>query len=131
MHRREFLTVSAASAALAAVGGSGNATAASPAAEPGGEFNRTRFRSWLNEEFRLTASDSLRGSRATLIAVEDGPAHAGLDQFSVVFRGGASLPRGLTWLSRSDGTLFLLDLNGAPTGTLRRAHFSLLETQHG
>jgi hypothetical protein len=103
----------------------------SPTAEPGGGFSRTRFRSWLNQEFRLTASNSLRGARAVLIAVEDGPAHAGLDQFSVVFRGGASLPQGLTWLSRPGGTQFMLHLNGEPAGTLRRAHFSLLETQNG
>jgi hypothetical protein len=131
MHRRKFLTVSAASATLIVAGESCTAMTAPAAAVPGGGFSRTLFRSWLNQEFRLIASNSLRGFRAVLTAVEDGPVHAGLDQFSVVFRGGASLPQGLVWLLHPNGTQFMLHLNGEPGNTLRRAHFCLLEAKNG
>jgi hypothetical protein len=115
---------------MVAVGKTGNAAGVWPTPAASG-FSGARFRSWLNEEFRLTPGDSLRSSRATLVAVEDGPSHAGLEQFSLVFRGGASLPTGLCWLSRADGTQFMLHLQGAPATTLRHAHFSLLEVRHG
>jgi hypothetical protein len=130
MQRRKFLTASAATATLMAVGKTGNTAGVSPTPATNG-FSGARFRSWLNEEFRLTSGSSLRSSRATLVAVEDGPARPGLDQFSVVFRGSASLPTGLCWLSRADGTQFMLHLQGAPAATLRHAHFSLLEVRHG
>ncbi|MGO9930509.1 MAG: DUF6916 family protein [Steroidobacteraceae bacterium] len=129
MQRREFLTASAASAALLAAGSTGSAaTVVLPAAGAAG-FNRARFRSWLNDEFQVTAWGSLRRSRATLAAVDDGPSHAGLEQFSIVFRGSAPLPAGLCWVSHPDAQ-FVLHLHGAVGGMQRRAHFSLLEARH-
>ncbi|HEY0801332.1 MAG TPA: hypothetical protein VGD54_10850 [Steroidobacteraceae bacterium] len=126
MRRREFLSTGAACAALAAAG-PGNAAAVSQADRPEG-FSRAQFRAWLNQEFNLVQAGSLRQSRATLIAVDDAIPHAKLDEFSVLFRGGAAMPGGLCWLSPPNGPQFLLHLHGAPEGSLRRAHFSLLET---
>jgi len=129
MHRREFLATTAASAAMLAVGVAGSADAWPCGASNG--FNRARFKSWLNREFRLGAQGAPRGFRATLMTVDDGPTHAGLEQFSIVFRGSTALPTGLCRLSPPDGAPFMLHLSGIPGGTLRRAHFSLLEPQHG
>ena len=129
MRRRDFLTTTAASAAVVAVGATGDAATVLPSSQTKG-FNRAQFRSWLDHEFRLSARSSLRASRATLTAVDDGPGCRGLEQFSVVFRGAASLPTGLCWVSHTDGAQFMLHLHGLPGGAVRRAHFSLLEPQH-
>jgi hypothetical protein len=124
MRRRDFLTTTA-SAAVVAVGATGDA-AILPTSRTNG-FNRAQFRSWVNDDFRLSAQSSLRAIRATLTAVDDGPGCRGLEQFSVVFRGAASLPTGLCWVSHTNGAQFMLHLHGLPGGTVRRAHFSLLE----
>lgn len=129
MRRREFLTVSAASGALVALGETGDAMAAAPIVVNG--FSRAQFAAWLNEDFQISSCGSLRSVRAKLTAIEDRSKAPGLEQFSVVFRGVSSLPRGFCWLSRSDGTQFTLHLRGAASPILRRANFALLETRHG
>jgi len=128
MRRREFLTVSAASAALVALGETSDAMSAAPIVVNG--FSRAQFAAWLNEDFQISSCGSLRSVRAKLTAIENRITAPGLDQFSVVFRGASSLPRGFCWLSRSDGTRFTLQLNGATSPVLRRANFALLETRH-
>ena len=130
MRRREFLTVSAASAAMAAAG-NGSKAAQVLRTTPAEGFSRAQFRSWLDEDFGVTHAGSLRRSRATLIAVDDGPTHGRLEQFSVVFRGSTPMPRGLCWISPPGGAQFMLHLHGTPGTSLRRAHFSLLEARHG
>jgi hypothetical protein len=127
MHRRDFLTAGAASATIAA--------GATPVwrAHDSTQFSRAQFRGWLNHNFHVTAHGALRASPATLVAVEDGPAHPRLEQFRVLFRGAASLPTGMCWLSHADGAQFALYLEAAPCATnesLRRATFGLLERRH-
>jgi hypothetical protein len=128
MRRREFLTTSVTSATLLGLAGT-SVAGVGPVSLPD-EFNRTRFRSWLNQEFRIVASGSLRSAPARLVAIDDGPAQAGLNQFSILFKGSEALPRGLCWLSHPDGAHFMLHLDGAPGSGRRRAHFSLLEPRH-
>lgn len=131
MRRREFLSVSAASAALVALGETSDAMAAAPTVASGfNGFSRAQFAAWLGEDFDIRACGSLRSVRAKLTAIEDRLAAPGLEQFRVVFRGASSLPRGSCWLSRSDGTQFSLQLQGAASPVLRRANFALLETRH-
>src|SRR5271170_728729 len=138
MRRREFLNVSAASAALVAMGETSDAMslgetskAAAPPAPPlGNGFSRAQFAAWLDEDFEIRSYGSLRRVRAKLTAVEDRFNAPGLEQFSVVFRGSSSLPRGSCWLSRSDGTQFTLHLQGTDSPVMRRANFALLETRH-
>jgi len=86
---------------------------------------------WLDEDFQIRSYGSLRQVRAKLTAIEDRLSAPGLEQFSVVFRGASSLPRGSCWLSRSDGTQFTLHLRGGASPVVRRANFALLETRHG
>jgi len=126
MRRRDFIATSAVSATAAAVGVSAQKAMAFPGS-PTKRLSRATFRSWLGSEFRLSAGSSFRTAVATLVAVDDGPASAGLEQFSVVFGGTTSMPTGLCWISHADGAQFLLHLNGPPDGARRRAHFSLLE----
>jgi hypothetical protein len=128
MRRREFLTVSAASAALVALGETSGAVATAPTVADG--FSRAQFAAWLDEDFDIRAHGSLRCVRAKLTAIEDRLTAPGLEQFSVVFRGVSALPRGSCWLSRSDGTQFTLHLQGTKSPLLRRANFALLETRH-
>jgi hypothetical protein len=131
MRRREFLTVSAASAALAALGETSGAVATAPTTPTVADgFSRAQFAAWLDEDFDIRAHGSLRCVRAQLTAVEDRLTAPGLEQFSVVFRGVSALPRGSCWLSRSDGTQFTLHLQGTKSPLLRRANFALLETRH-
>jgi hypothetical protein len=129
MRRRDFLTTTAAAAAIVAVCPTANAATVLPTLPITG-FNRTQFRSWIDDEFRLSGPGSLRAAHATLIAVDDGPECTGIEQFSAVFRG-AALPTGLCRLSHADGAQFVLHLHGSLHSNLRRAHFSLLEPQHG
>lgn len=128
MRRREFLTVSAASGALVALGEASGAMAAAPSVVNG--FSRAQFAAWLNEDFQISSCGSLRSVRAKLTAIEDRIKAPGLEQFSVVFRGASPLPRGFCWLSRSDGSQFTLRLQGTTSPVLRRANFALLETRH-
>ena len=126
MRRRDFIATGAVSATAAAVGASTQKALAMPGS-PSNRLNRTTFRSWLGSEFRLSAGSSFRTSPATLVAVDDGPTSAGLEQFSVVFGGATPLPTGLCWVTHADGAQFLLHLHGQPHAARRRAHFSLLE----
>jgi len=132
MRRREFVTLGAASAAIAAAGAKAAPQPGRDTHEPV-EFGRARFQSLLTHRFNVSARGSLRAFPATLAAIEDGPAHPGLDQFSLLFRGTASLPQGLCWLSHANGTQFMLHLEVASVSSdqeCRRATFSLLQAPH-
>lgn len=129
MQRRKFLTAGAATAGLLAVGETGVARESTPG-RADGELTRARWLQWLNDEFRIRAAGSLRGSRARLVAVEPGPNHPGLEQFSAVFRGAGAMPRGLCCVSHGDGTSLTLYLHGASSPALRRASFTLWERSH-
>lgn len=139
MQRRDFLTASAATATLVAASAGGHAAAATSSVwsgQPAARVSRARFVAWLNSGFKVAAPGSLRTALATLIEVQDGPVNAGLEQFSVVFRGSSSLPTGQCWLSHEDGSEIPLYLDDAAPGVapgvaLRRATFSLLEQRHG
>jgi hypothetical protein len=130
MHRRKFLTVSAASAALAALGETSAVIAAAPnVGRRFSGFSRAQFAAWIDQDFHITPYGSLRRVRATLTAVEDRITAPGLEQFSVMFRGASTLPQGPCSLWRADGTHFTLHLQGAPSSVVRRADFALLEAR--
>jgi hypothetical protein len=130
MRRREFLTFSAASGAVAATGSAMGAAAALWDFQGTPPLSRAGFLAYLNREFHVSSHGGVRAAVAAMVAVKDGPAHPGLEQFSVLFHGRTSLPTGLCWVTHADGTRFSLYLDDAPcmgAGTLRRATFSLLE----
>ena len=127
MRRREFLTVSAASATVAATG----ATLLWKRRER--QFSRSTFVAWLGQQFNVTQG-AMPAASATLVAVEDSSArHTGVEQFSVLFQSATALPTGACWLAHADGTQFPLYLDesaGSDPGSLRRATFSLLEKRN-
>jgi len=133
MRRREFLTAGAVSATVAVAAA---ARASAPLHAPQElRFSRDQFLAWRHEQFRVTAYGALRAHQATLVAVEDGPVHPGLQQFRVSFQGAAGLPTGLCLLEHAGGARFSLHLEAVPDagatrasrGVLRRATFGLLE----
>lgn len=81
----------------------------------------------IGSSFQLTDSDGI-ARRARLVAIDDGPHCASLEQFSIVFEG-ADLTDGLheVYHNQTGSSLISLVPSGEPgAGTTRqRAHFSV------
>jgi hypothetical protein len=91
-----------------------------------GNSLRDQIAPLIGSDFRLTDSNGI-ARKARLIAVEDGPCCAGLEQFSIVFEG-ADLTEGLheVYHCQTGSSLISLMPSGEPgAGAIRqRAHFA-------
>jgi hypothetical protein len=131
MKRREFLIgLSTACVAAGVVPVTAHATAPEKYFTGAPSLSRERFRQLLGSQFRVYAKN-WNSFNLKLAAIKDGPASAGLEQFSLVFQGagGVKLPPGTYLLShRGDGNhLLYLDPAPGPSGVQSFvARFSLL-----
>jgi hypothetical protein len=131
MKRREFLISCAASCAAAGIVPiTAHATAPDKCFSGAPRLTKDRFLHLVNSQFKVYKKD-WQSVPVKLTAVQEGPAAAGLDQFSLVFQGPrtASLQAGSYLVShRKDGDFLLyLEPAGSQQGSSTFvAQFSLL-----
>lgn len=77
----------------------------------GPAVRRATFAAWLDSTFHVRAPGAVRSQRARLIAIEDGPLAAGLEQFHLVFEHSGSAPSGLCVLRHEGGAVLPLRLD--------------------
>jgi hypothetical protein len=132
MDRRDFMSTGAsAAAALAIATGTASARGGTAIGDAGAgpRMSRAQFKAWLNTSFRIRPEGSLRSVPARLVAVNDGPSAAGLEQFSVVFQVEGAPASGLCELRHETGASLYLHLDGGratAAGTHMLAVFSLI-----
>ena len=127
MQRRQFIAGCSAALAAASIEPPRLWTAASPDAWQG--LTRAGFERLIGSEFRLYADLRFAG-RVRLEAIDDGPRAAGLEQFTLRWKGHDSerLPEGIYTLETSDAPSLELALEPEhATGRPRyRSTFNLL-----